>query len=181
MLPHQLADSTKGAYANTWANFVPFCEANGYPFLPPTTEVVACWVGELNERGTVASVTLQSYLTPMNSVHALYNMDKPAVGPMLMIVQHGFARLYANNHQGLRDSRAPLPAVALTQIVTLGLTTPDPALRRRIAGLAMTTLSFCRPGGVSNLRRMDVTLATSHMLSRSPTTNTVRAPTGSDR
>lgn len=164
MLAHQLADSTKGAYANKWANFVGFCEASGYPFLPTTTEVVACWVGELYERGTVAPGTLQNYLTPINSVHALYNMDKPAVGPMLMAVRHGFARLYADNHQGLRNKRAPLPAAALLQIVKLGLTTPDPALRRRIAGLTLTVLTFCRPGGGANLRRMDVTVATSHLL-----------------
>lgn len=164
MLAHQLADSTKDAYANKWANFVGFCEASGYPFLPTTTEVVACWVGELYERGTVAPGTLQNYLTPINSVHALYNMDKPAVGPMLMAVRHGFTRLYADNHQGLRDKRAPLPAAAMMQMVNLGLTTPDAALRRRIAGLAMTALTFCRPGGGANFRQMDVVLATSHLL-----------------
>lgn len=40
----------------------------------------------------------------------------------------------------------------------LGLATPDPALRRRIAGLNLTALTFCRPGGGAKLRRMDFTV-----------------------
>lgn len=97
---------------------------------------------------------LQNYLTPTDSVHALYNMAKPAVGPMLTAVRHGLARMYADKRQGLRDKRARLPVAALLRIINVGRTTPDAALRRRIAG----------PGGGANLRLKDVTLATSHLL-----------------
>lgn len=164
MLAHQLADSTKDSYAGKWAQFLGFCQPSGYPSLPTTTEVVACWVGELYERGTVAPGTLQNYLTPINSVHALYNMDKPAMGPLLMAVRHGFARLYADSHDGLRNKRAPLPAADLMQMVALARGTTDAALRRRLAGLALTALTFCRPGGGANLRLKDITLRASHLL-----------------
>jgi len=168
MLADQLADSTKDAYANKWANFVGFCEASGYPFLTTTTAVVAFWVKELYERGTVAQGTLQNYLTPMNAVHALYRMDKPAVGPLLLAVRHGYARRYADAHDGLRDKRALLPAAALMRMVGLGGATPDPALRRRMAGLALSALTFCHPGGGANLRLQDVTLKASHLLIQVP-------------
>lgn len=102
MLAYQLADSTKSTFANKWTDFVGFCEAIRYPFLPTTTEVVARWVWEHDQRGTEAPGTLQNYLAPIDSVHALYNTEKPAVGAMLRAVRHGFARLYADNHLGLR-------------------------------------------------------------------------------
>jgi len=168
MLADQLADSTKDAYAIKWANFVGFCEASGYPFLQTTTEVVACRVGELYERGKVAPGTLQNYLTPINAVNALYRMDKPAVGPLLLAVTHRYARRYADAHDGLRDKRTPLPAAALMRMVGLGGATPDPALRRRMAGLALSALTLCRPGGGANLRLQDVTLKASHLLIQVP-------------
>jgi len=179
MLANQLADSTKDVYANKWDNFVGFCEASGYPFLPTTTEVVACWVGELYDRGTVAPGTLQNYLTPINAVHALYSMEKPAVGPLLMAIRHGYARRYAEIHGGLRDKRVPLPAAALMRMVSAGMKTTDPALRRRMAGLALSALTFCRLGGGANLRLMDVTLGTSRLLVQVPNSSTGRAPTAS--
>lgn len=163
MLSHQLADSTKGAYAAKWAAFLAFCQTSGYPFLPTTTETVACYVGELYERGTVAPGTIQNYLTPINSAHAMLGMAKPAVGPLLMAVRSGFARLYADAHDGLRSKKAPLPASALMRIVTLGLETSDVGIRRRAAGLALTALTFARPGGGANLRHKDVTLTTTSM------------------
>jgi len=168
MLADQLADSTKDAYANKWGNFVGFCEASGYPFLPTTTEVVACWVGELYDRGTVAPGTLQKYLTPINAVHALYSTEKPSVGPLLLAIRHSYARRYAETHGGLRDKRVPLPAAALMRMVSAGMATTDPALRRRMAGLCLSALTFCRPGGGANLRLMDVTLGTSHLLIQVP-------------
>ena len=168
MLADQLADSTKDAYVNKWGSFVGFCESSGYPFLPTTTEVVACWVGELYDRGTVAPGTLQNYLTPINAVHALYSMEKPAVGPLLMAIRHGYARRYAEIHGGLRDKRVPLPAAALMRMVSAGMKTTDPALRRRMAGLALSALTFCRLGGGANLRLMDVTLGTSRLLVQVP-------------
>jgi len=158
MLPHQLADSTKSSYATKWTAFMSFCQVSGYLHLPTTPEVVACYIGDLYERGTIATGTLQSYLTPINAVHSIFQMDKPAVGPMLMAVRHGFARLYANHQGGLRNKRVPLPAAALTQMVALALTTTDPGLRRRVAGLTLTALTFSRPGEGANLRRKDVTL-----------------------
>lgn len=159
---HELLNSNKGAYANKWRNSVGLCEASGYPSLLTTTAVVACWVEELHELGTVAPGTLRHYLTPISSVLALYNKDKPAVGPMPIAVRHGFACLYADNHEGLHNKRARLPAAALLRIVKLGVTTPDPTPLRRIAGLTLTALTFCRPGGGAILRRMDVKVATSH-------------------
>lgn len=104
-----LAESTKGNYANKWVAFVSFCQASGYTYLPATTETVACYLGFIFERGTVAPATLQGYLTPINAVHALMQMERPAVGPLLVALRHGYARAYAIISGGLRVKRVPLP------------------------------------------------------------------------
>jgi len=158
MLSHQLADSTKSSDATKWTAPMSFCKVSGYSYLPTTPEVVACYIGDLYERGTIAPATLQSYITPINAVHSIFQMDKPAVGPMMMAVRHGFSRLYSNHQGGLRNKRVPLPAAALTQMVALALKTTDPGFRIRVAGLTLTALTFSRPGGGANLRRKDVTL-----------------------
>ncbi|KAK1859000.1 hypothetical protein I4F81_001599 [Pyropia yezoensis] len=119
---------------------------------------VACYLGSIFERDTVAPATLQGYLTPINAVHALMQMERPAVGPLLVALRHGYARANANISGGLRVKRVPLPAAALLRFANLGLTTADAGLRRRLAGLVMTGLTFSRPGGGANLRRKDVTL-----------------------
>eukprot|EP00168_Porphyra_purpurea_P019570 TRINITY_DN7860_c0_g1_i1.p4 TRINITY_DN7860_c0_g1~~TRINITY_DN7860_c0_g1_i1.p4 ORF type:complete len:113 (-),score=14.65 TRINITY_DN7860_c0_g1_i1:1169-1507(-) len=111
MLGNQLAGSTLDTYAIKWCAFVDFCQYSSYPSLPTTTEVVACYVGELYERGTVARGTIQNYFTPINSVHALLQLPKPAVGPLLTAVRHGFAHLHANANGGLRAKRVARPAV----------------------------------------------------------------------
>lgn len=85
-------------------------------------------------------------------------MLKPAIGPLLTAVRHRFARLYADGHDGLRNKRVALPATDLMRMVRLGLSTTDPALRRRVAGLTLTALTFARPGREANLRRMNVIL-----------------------
>lgn len=138
--------------------FVSFCQASGYDYLPATTETVACYVGFTLERGTVAPGTIQSYLTPINSVHTIMGWDKPAVGPLIVAVRQGYARAYANLHLGLRVKRVSLPAAVLLRFARLGLTTNDVAFRRRLAGLTMTALTFSRPGGGANLLHKDVAL-----------------------
>jgi len=158
MLTNQLAGSTRENYATRWAAFVDFCYSSGYPSLPTTTEVVSCYVGELYERGTVAPGTLKIFLTPINSVHALCQLDKPAVGPLLIAVRHGYSHLYADTPDGLRDKRVPLPAAVLLRMVHVGRTATDVALRRRMAGLALTALTLVRPGERANIRLQGVTL-----------------------
>jgi len=158
LLSLALAESTKGNYANKWMAFVAFCQASGYTYQPATTEIVACYLGFIFERGTVAPGTLQSYLTPVNAVHVLMQMERPAIGPLLIALRHGYARAYVNLTGGLRCKRLPLPAAVLHRFAHLGLTTADAGLRRRLAGLVMTGLTFSRPGGGANLRRKEVTL-----------------------
>lgn len=157
-MSYSLAESTKASYANKWLAFVSFCQASGYDHLPARSETVACYVGFVFERGTVAPGTIQNYLTPINSVHAMLGWDKPAVGPLLAAVRQGYARGYANLHAGLRPKRLALPASVLLRFARLGHATADAALRRRLAGLAMTALTFSRPGGGANLRLQDVLL-----------------------
>jgi len=126
--------------------------------------VVACYVGELYERGTIAPGTLQNYPTPINSVHALCQLNKPAVGPLLIAVRHGYAHFYADTHDGIRDKRAPLPAAVLLQMVQVGRTATDVALRRRMAGLDLPALTFARQGGGADLRLQYVTLQPTAMV-----------------
>ena len=161
MLANQLAGSTRDTYATKWGAFVDFCQASGFPSLPTTTEVGTCYVGELYERGTIAPGTIQSFLTPINSVHALLQLTKPAVGPLLKAVRHGFAHLHADANGGLRDKRIALPAAVL---VRLGQSTTDVSLRRRMAGLALEAMKFARPSRGANLRIQEVTLSQSHLL-----------------
>lgn len=59
---------------------------------------------------------------------------------------------------------APLPAAHLVQMIALARGTIDAALRRRLAGLTLTALTFCRPGGGANLLLKDVTLRMSYLL-----------------
>lgn len=163
MLRSQLADFTKSAYAAKWDTFVALFQASGYPFLPNTTEMVACHVGELYERGTVAPGTVQNYLTPIIAAHAMVRIDKTAVGPLLMALRAGFASLYADSHGGLRNKREPLPAAELMRMVNLGLDTTDVGLRERLAGLALTALTFALPDGGANLRDQGVIVTSASM------------------
>jgi len=107
LLTNQLAGSTRDTYATKWVAFVDFCQANGYPSLPTTTEVVACYIGGLDERGTVAPGTVQKYPTPIHSVHAFLQLPKPAVKPRLAAVRHSFAHKHANENGVLRHCRPP--------------------------------------------------------------------------
>ena len=106
----------------------------------------------------MAPGTLESYLTLVSAVHALMQMERPAIGPLLIALRHGYARGYTNLTGGLRRKRLPLPAAVLLSFSHLGLTTADAGLRRHLAGLDMTGLTFSRPGGGANLRRKNVTL-----------------------
>jgi len=163
LLSLALAESTKGNYANKWMAFVAFFQASGYTYLPATTKTVACYLGFIFERGTVAPGMLKSYLTPVNAVHALMQMNRPAIGPLLTALRHGYARAYVNLTGGLRCKRLALPAALLLRFAHLELTTADADLRRRLAGIVMTGLTFLRPGGETNLRRKDVTLTGDNM------------------
>lgn len=127
--------------------------------MPATTESVACYLGHIFERGTVAPGPLQNYMTPINSVHTMMGWERPAVGPLLIALRQGYARVYANLSHGLRAKRVPLPAAVMLRFARLGLATADAGLRRRLAGLVLTALTFCRPGGGANLLLQDVTVA----------------------
>lgn len=158
LLSYALADATKTTYGNKWLQVVAFCQASGYSSLPASTETVACYLGHIFERGTVAPGSLQNYMTPINSVHVIMGWERPAVGPLLMALRQGYARVHANLSHGLRAKRVPLPAAVLLRLARLGLDTADAGLRRRMAGLVLTALTFCRPGGGANLLVRDVTL-----------------------
>lgn len=49
---------------------------------------MACYLGELNERETVAPGTIQNCLTPINAEEAMLSMDIPGVRPLLMGPSH---------------------------------------------------------------------------------------------
>lgn len=97
-------------------------------------------------------------------MHAFCQLDKPAVGPRLPVVRHGYAHQYTDAHDGLRHKRVPLPAAALLGMVRVGRAATDVALRRRMAGLVMTALTFARLGGGANRRPQDLTLMPTSMV-----------------
>lgn len=83
---------------------------------------------------------------------------KPAVGPLHVAERQGYARAYAILHLGLRAKPLALPTAVLIRFARLELTTEDVELRRSLAGLTMTALTFSRPGDRVNLLHDDVAL-----------------------
>mmetsp|Transcript_27567 Transcript_27567/g.88706 ORF Transcript_27567/g.88706 Transcript_27567/m.88706 type:complete len:173 (+) Transcript_27567:2497-3015(+) len=102
-------DSTTEGYARHWREFEGWCDEEGLDPLPATPQMIFAYVGALAEKGTIAASSLQPYLSAINSYHADYGFDKPALGHLVTAARRGMARGQARCDT--RDTRVPMPAV----------------------------------------------------------------------
>ena len=108
-------DSTTEGYARHWREFEGWCDEEGLDPLPATPQMIFAYVGALAEKGTIAASSLQPYLSAINSYHADYGFDKPALGHLVTAARRGMARGQARCDT--RDTRVPMPATAAARIL----------------------------------------------------------------
>ena len=82
-------DSTTEGYARHWREFEGWCDEEGLDPLPATPQMIFAYVGALVEKGTIAASSLQPYLSAINSYHADYGFDKPALGHLVTAAAPG--------------------------------------------------------------------------------------------
>ena len=164
--------STARSYGRHWAAFAEWCALNSLEPLPATPDMVAAYIGSIADRGTVAARSLQPYLSAINSVHADFGYERPALGHFITTVRRGMARTQAAT--ATRDTRIPLPAPAVEAVLddTLARLTshrpdlhPRPwavFLRARFSFL-LAFLFMGRQDSTTLLRREDFGLSDSHM------------------
>ena len=128
-------DSTTEGYARHWREFEGWCDEEGLDPLPATPQMIFAYVGALAEKGTIAASSLQPYLSAINSYHADYGFDKPALGHLVTAARRGMARGQARCDT--RDTRVPMPAAAAARILRATLAAlPFLAARKGSRGAA---------------------------------------------
>ena len=128
-------DSTTEGYARHWREFEGWCDEEGLDPLPATPQMIFAYVGALAEKGTIAASSLQPYLSAINSYHADYGFDKPALGHLVTAARRGMARGQARCDT--RDTRVPMPAAAAARILRATLAAlPSLAARKGSRGAA---------------------------------------------
>ena len=128
-------DSTTEGYARHWREFEGWCDEEGLDPLPATPQMIFAYVGALAEKGTIAASSLQPYLSAINSYHADYGFDKPALGHLVTAARRGMARGQARCDT--RDTRVPMPAAVAARILRATLAAlPSLAARQGSRGAA---------------------------------------------
>ena len=110
-----LEDSTVEGYERHWRSFVEWCGEADLDPLPATPQMIFAYVGALADKGTIAAGSLQPYLSAINSRHADYGLERPALGHLLTAARRGMARAQARCET--RDTRVPLPAEAVARVL----------------------------------------------------------------
>lgn len=110
-----LEGSTARAYDRHWSQFCEWCAAHGLHPMPATPRMVFAYIGFLAEKGTVAADSLQPYLSAINSAHADFGYDRPALGHLISRARQGMRRAQAL--AATRDTRVPLPAAAVLRVL----------------------------------------------------------------
>lgn len=158
MLSRSVADRTADNYQRTWQRFTAFCTAAQRDPLPAAPATVACYVGTLLRRGTIAPSSLGNYLTPINTRHAAAGLERSDVGRLMQPIRIGYARLTAEADGALPHTRRPLPAPVMWRVVELALATPDLAWRVRFAALVAAFVVARRTVEVLELELCDVSI-----------------------
>ena len=119
-----LGDTTREHYSRLWQDFVDYCTEEGVESLPAERATIVCYCGHLAELGTWAAGSLQPIFSAINGAHRDVGIEPPAVGNhFLHRVRQGLARAQAET--STRDSRIPLPAQAVMDIVDDGTRAAD--------------------------------------------------------
>ena len=160
-----------------------WCSTNGCDALPASTDMVLAFVGHLAQSGTVHANSLQPYLSSINAAHADQAFPKPALGHMLRRARQGFRRLVTQ--QRPRDTRVPVPAQAIVEVLTYGLGATDLHELRGCYAVVLTWLFLGRQDSSVRLKTRDHGLANGNIWLRisektarcSGTTRVGRLPT----
>jgi hypothetical protein len=152
-----LADSTFRQYGELYAKFMAYCAEQGVSALPADPWTVVCYVGALAEQGTWAEGSMQPIFSAINRVHRDAGAPPPAVGNhFLAACRKGLARAQAE--LCTRDSRIPLPAQAVVDIIEDGELSPDGDILtlRASCCLALCSLFVGRQDSAVHLRVGDI-------------------------
>lgn len=158
MLTRSIADTTADNYERAWRQFERYCATARVSALPASPATVACYMGTLLRRGSVAHSSLQGYLTPINSRHAACGLPRPASGQLVSSLRVGYARISAEAVGTLPDTRRPLPAAVMWRIVELATATTDFGWRVRFTALVASFLVARRTCEVLALELGDVSV-----------------------
>ncbi len=134
-------DTTNEGYDRHWNEFDEWCAAQQLESLPATPRMVFAYVGHLADKGTIAAGSLQPYLSAINSRHADYGFERPALGHLVTSARKGMARAQALCET--RDTRVPMPATVARDVLRTALrrrralrAARDPRVRLDARGLA---------------------------------------------
>lgn len=140
----------------SWERFASYCKMAGLTALPATYTTVAGYVGWTHERGTVSADSMRTYLSPIDTVHALAGYEPPTAHPIFARLRKGYLRLTASSAGEMPAYTGPLPAEIIHAALLLGAGKASTVQRRVCAGLVLAFLMFNRPGAAAELRAVDM-------------------------
>ena len=143
MLAASRRDNTWNSYGGKVLRFMNFCAEYGFTPPPASTNTILAYLAFLSEEDSVHAPSLQPYLTAINQLHEDFQLERPALGPLINRVRAGFAALESDQH-GAPIRTTYLPAQVAFDILQLGLTTDDPDLLRDAALVVMCYAFFAR-------------------------------------
>jgi hypothetical protein len=120
LIANALEPSTYEAYGRHFGAFARYCEEEQRCALPAEPWTVIEYVGHLADEGTVAEGSLQPYLSAINRFHADLGHDRPAAGSHFLRAARQGMRRAQIAAGGTRDSRVPLPASAMLDVLADG-------------------------------------------------------------
>jgi hypothetical protein len=164
LLQSGLADTTTAQYGRLFQHFADYCELEGLSALPATTGTVVSYVGHLAEQGRWAADSMQPIFSAINDAHASLEMELPARGSFFLTrVRRGLGRAQAA--LSTTDTRTPLPAEAVLDIIKDGESAPLSAVPRvrEDAAIALTSLFAGRQDTSVHLRSCDVRVSASEI------------------
>ena len=162
---HGRRQRTRSSYAEKWQRFVTFCThtlPNAYSmrarrYLPASERTVLLYLSYLNDEGRVHEGSLNPYLAAINQMHEDYGLPKPAASHFTKLTRKGCAAVEADaGHRA--NSRVPVPAPVMLDILRLGLRTDDLDVLRMCACVVMGFAWFNRADTGVQLRREDISI-----------------------
>ena len=91
---------TAGRHVSTWLGYAgkvkqweDFCARTGVAPFPAQQAYLLCYLGHIQEEGTVKASSLQPYLSTLNSWHADMGLPKPAVGQAITMLSSRYCEV----------------------------------------------------------------------------------------
>lgn len=173
LMQHALEAGTYSNYESNLRHFWDFCAEFGLSPLDVTPVLIARYVAWIGNKGTVASTSLQPYLSAINRLLQDHGREPVALGPVVTAVRRGLAHCQVDLEP--RDVRVPLPAPVALDILALGeaLSTrvhwdtsdnmDDRLLLRACCASVLAYLFFNRGECGAKLLREDLVVDDSHI------------------